>query len=89
MSKMFASMRHAHVGLDFADALEQRMARLSEDAQSVRPADKPTESFTTAGDDDLAASLSKRLASSVDTDGDADALPVDRDAPLSRAPFLP
>lgn len=61
------------------------MARLSEDAQSVRPADRPTESFTTADDDDLAASLSKRLAASVDTDDSADAVPVDNDAPMTGA----
>ena len=61
------------------------MARLSEDAQSVRPAERPTESFTNAGDDNLAASLSKRLAASTDADDDIDSVPVDRDAPLTRA----
>jgi hypothetical protein len=61
------------------------MAKLSEDARSVRPADGPTDAFTSSTDADLAASLSRRLSASEASSSDdaADSVPVDRNAPLT------
>ena len=61
---------------------------LSEDAQSMKPSSRSSETFTAADDDELAASLSRRLSASSDStasSSEQDSVPVDRDASLSGA----
>jgi hypothetical protein len=75
---------------DFSSSLEKRLMDLSQDAQSVKPADDTAASFIGANDEDLAKSLNERVSASESMSSDADVdfdlqADVDPNAPLTRA----
>lgn len=82
-----AACKHVHHHAeeeDFASSLENRIRQLSVDAQSVRaaPDEDAQPSFSAATDGDLAASLSDRIANSVDAEEPAAAASNDAEQPL-------